>query len=109
MDVRAEKAKIWRKDYKTKDGKEFYRYSVSVSKKTDDGYVNAYIPVMFSKKSGAPEKIDNGALCAFEGFMSVDSYTNKEGNARNTPMIVIMKADFGDADSFAEAEVDIPF
>ena len=109
MEVRADKAKVWRKDFTTKDGKEFYRYSVSVSKKTDDGYVNAYIPVMFSKKSGAPDKIENGSFCAFEGFMSVDSYTDKEGNSRNTPMIVIMKADFGDTDSFAEAEEDIPF
>lgn len=109
MEVRADKAKIWRKDFEGKNGK-FYRYSVSVSKKTEEGnYVNAYIPVMFSKKSGAPDVIENGAMCAFEGFMSVDSYKDKEGNTRNTAMIVVMKADFGEADSFAEAEVDIPF
>lgn len=110
MEVRADKAKIWRKDYKTKDGREFYRYSVSVSKKNDEGnYVNAYIPVMFSKKSGAPEKIDNGAICSIAGFISVDSYTDKDGNTRNTPMIVVMEADFGDADNFTAAEEDIPF
>ena len=107
MDVKANKAKIWRKDFEGKNGA-FYKYSVSIGKKDEDGkYVNAYIPVVFSKKSGAPEKIDNGALCNFEGFMSVDSYTDKEGNTRNVPMIVIMSADF-DA-GFKEAEEDIPF
>lgn len=108
MEVRADKAKIWRKDYKTKDGREFYRYSVSVSKKNEEGkYVNAYMPVMFSKKAGAPDKIENGAMCSIEGFMSVDSYTDKDGNERNQPMIVIMSADF-DA-GFKEIEEDVPF
>lgn len=113
MEVSAKKAKIWRKDYEGRNGT-FYRYSVSVSKKTEEGnYVNAYIPVVFSRKSNAPEKISNGALCDFSGFMSVDSYTDKDGNTRNNPQIVVMKVNFDDAtegvDSFDEAEDDIPF
>ena len=113
MEVRAEKAKIWRKDIEGKNGT-FYKYSVSVSKKTQDGkYVNAYIPVIFSKKSDAPERISNGAVCDFEGFMSVESYTDREGNTRNSPQIVIMKADFADVtegvDSFSQQSDDIPF
>ena len=108
MNVSAKNAKIWRKDIEGKNGT-FYRYSVSVSKKTQDGkYVNAYIPVVFSKKSDAPEKIDNGALCDFEGFMSVESYTDREGVTRNTPQIVIMSALF-EEDGFEQAEDDIPF
>lgn len=114
MNVTAKRAKIWRKDFKTRNGEDFYRYSVSISKKTQDGrYINAYMPVMFSKKADAPEKIDNGALCDFEGFMSVDSYTDKDGNARNTPMIIIMSVEFDDptvgVDSFEQASSDIPF
>lgn len=110
MEVRADKAKIWRKDFATKDGKEFYRYSVSVSKKNEDGkYVNAYIPIRFSKKADAPEKIENGAMCSIEGFMSVETYKDKDGNERNQPMIVVMSAQFEDADSFVQAEEDIPF
>lgn len=109
MEVSEKKAKIWRKDYKNKDGKPFYRYSVSVGKRTEDGsWVNAYIPVVFSKKADAPKKIENGALCDFEGFMSVDSYTDKDGNTRTTPQIVIMSALFED-DGFSQAEEDIPF
>ena len=108
MEVSAKNAKIWRKDIEGKNGT-FYRYSVSVSKKTQDGkYVNAYIPVVFSKKSDAPEKIDNGALCDFEGFMSVESYTDREGVTRNTPQIVIMSALF-EEDGFEQAEDEIPF
>lgn len=108
MDVSAKNAKIWRKDIEGKNGT-FHKYSVSVSKKTQDGkYVNAYIPVVFSKKADAPEKIENGALCDFEGFMSVESYTDREGNTRNTPQIVIMSALF-EEDGFAQAEADIPF
>lgn len=108
MEVRADKAKIWRKDYQTKDGKEFYRYSVGVSKKNEDGtYVNAYMPVKFSKKSGAPERIENGTVCSIEGFMSVESYTDKEGNTRNNPMIIVMSAEFDTG--FEEAEEDISF
>lgn len=109
MDVSEKKAKIWRKDYQGKNG-EFYRYSVSVSKKNEDGkYVNAYIPIRFSKKADAPEKIENGAVCSFEGFMSVESFKDKEGNDRNQPMIVVMSVQFEDEDSFEQMEEDIPF
>lgn len=108
MEVSAKKAKIWRKDIDGKNGT-FHKYSVSVSKKTQDGkYVNAYIPVVFSKKADAPDKIENGALCDFEGFMSVESYTDRDGNTRNAPQIVIMSALF-EEDGFEQAESEIPF
>ena len=111
MDVRAKNVKVWRKDFEGRNGA-FYKYSVSVSRKNEDGsFVNAYIPVKFSKKSGAPEKIENGAVCDLEGFMSVESYKDKEGNTRNTPMVVVMSVKFENEneEDFAEAEEDIPF
>lgn len=113
MNVSETKAKIWRKDIEGKNGT-FYKYSVSVSKKNQDGkYVNAYIPVIFSKKADAPEKINNGAMCDFSGFMSVESYTDREGKTINTPMIVIMSVEWEDpttgVDSFSRAEEEIPF
>lgn len=108
MEVSAKNAKIWRKDIEGKNGT-FHKYSVSVSKKTQDGkYVNAYIPVVFSKKADAPDKIENGALCDFEGFLSVESYTDRDGNTRNSPQIVIMSALF-EEDGFEQAESEIPF
>lgn len=113
MDVSEKNAKLWRKDIQGKNGI-FHRYSVGVSKKTQDGkYVNAYIPVMFSKKAEAPDDIPNGALCSIEGFMSVESYTDRDGNTRNSPQIVVMKIEFDDptigADGFKQAEDELPF
>lgn len=108
MNVSEKKAKIWRKNYQGKNG-EFYRYSVSISKKTEDGkYVNAYLPIKFSKKADVPEKIENGTVCAFEGFMSVESFKDRDGNERNQPMIIAMSVQFED-DSFEQMEEDIPF
>lgn len=113
INVKATKQKIWRKDIEGRNGT-FYKYSTSVGQKNIDGdYVNAYIPVMFTKKSDAPEKIENGALCDFEGFLSVESYTDSAGRTRNNPRIVISSVKFEDpttgVDSFNAAEEDIPF
>lgn len=108
MNVSDKKAKIWRKDIQGKNG-EFYLYTVGISKKTEDGkYVNAYMPIKFSKKCDAPEKIENGAICAFDGFITVDSYKDRDGNERNQPMIIAMSAQF-EGDSFEQMEEDIPF
>lgn len=113
MDVIAKNAKIWRKDIEGRNGT-FYKYSVSVSRKSEEGkYVNAYIPVMFSRRSNAPEIIGNGTVCDFSGFISVESYTDKHGNTVNNPQIVITEVRFeGDRDdvgAFEAAEEDIPF
>ena len=112
MEVSAKKAKLWRKDIQGKNGV-FHKYTVGISKKTQDGkFVNAYMPVVFSRKAETPDEIPNGALCEFEGFMSVESYTDRDGNARNTPQIVIMSVEFDDptiGTSFEEAESEIPF
>ena len=109
IDVKADKAKVWRRDFQGKNG-EFYKYTASVSRKNDDGgYVNAYIPIRFSKKSGAPEKIENGTMCSFEGFLSVESYKDKDGNERNQPIIVAMSVEFDGEDSFEQIEEELPF
>lgn len=112
MDIIEKNARIWRKDIEGKNGT-FHKYSVGVSRKIDDKYVNAYIPVVFSKRADAPEEIPNGTKCAIEGFMSVESYTDKDGHTRNTPQIVVMSVEFDDpttgVDSFSQAEEDLPF
>lgn len=111
ISVSAKNARIWRKDFEGRNGV-FHKYSTNASKKNEDGsFTKAYIDVYFAKQAGAPKKIENGAVCDFTGFMSVDSYTDKDGNKRNIPIIVIMSAEFeGDnEEGFAEAEEDIPF
>ena len=116
MNVSDKGAKIWRKDIESKKGT-FYRYSVSVSKKREDGtYASVYVPIIFAKKANMPEKITNGAKCDYGGFLSVDERPDREGNTIRTLQIVAMNARLTDADdpsegvdSFAEAEMDIPF
>lgn len=115
MNVSEKNCRIWRKDFEGKNGT-FHRYSISFrGKKADGSYTPyCYMDIKFSKKSGAPEKITNGATCEFEGFLSADSYTNKDGKEVVTPQIVVTKVKFdGDAedvgDNFEEMSEEIPF
>lgn len=110
--------KIWRNDHEGKNGT-FYTYNISVSKKNkDDSWSNAYLKVKFAQSADAPEKISNGTVADFEGFITVDTYKNKEGKEVNQPMIMVMKLnihdderydDLKDVDSFHKAEEEIPF
>lgn len=113
MEVKEKKAKIWRSENQGANGV-WYRYSVSVSTKDADGKrISTYIPIKFAKKAGAPDEIPNGAVCDFEGFMSVDHYKAKSGEEVRRPQIIAMKVEFEDpttgVDSFEQAEVEIPF
>ena len=110
--------KIWRKDYEGQNGT-FYAYNISVSKKNqDNSWSNAYIKIKFSQSADAPEKISNGSVADFEGFLTVDTYKNKEGKEVNQPMIMVMKLNLhnderydyiDEVDSFEKAEEEIPF
>ena len=113
MDVSAKKARIWRTEMKGVNGV-WYRYSVGISRKTIDGErKTAYLPIRFAKQAEAPEEIPNGAMCDFEGFMSVDYFDSKNGEEIRRPEIVVMKVEFEDpttgVDSFEQADVEIPF
>lgn len=116
--VTFQNTKIWRKDYEGQNGT-FYTYNISVSKKNkDDSWSNAYIKVKFAQSADAPEKISNGTIADFEGFLTVDTYKNKEGKEVSQPMIMVMTLnihdderydDISDVDSFEKAEDEIPF
>lgn len=116
MNVSEKNARVWRKDIEGKNGT-FYRYTVGISKKMDDGsYLTAYMPIRFTKRANMPDKIENGAKVDFSGFLSVDPYLDKEGHEVRQIIIVAMNATLADGgdpsegvDSFAEAETDIPF
>ena len=116
MDVSAKGAKVWRKDIEGKDGT-FYRYSVSISSKREDGsWASKYMPIRFAKKANMPEKIANGAKVDFSGFLSVYEYRDEDGNTGKSFQIIAMRATLADGgdpsegvDSFESAEDDIPF
>lgn len=116
--VTFQNTKIWRKDYEGQNGT-FYTYNISVSKKNkDDSWSNAYLKVKFAQSANAPEKISNGTIADFEGFLTVDTFKNKEGKEVSQPMIMVMSLniqdegqceDISDVDSFEKAEDEIPF
>lgn len=116
MNVSEKNVRVWRKDMEGRNGT-FYRYSVGISKKTEDGsYVTAYMPIRFTKNAHMPGKIENGAKCDFNGFLSVDTYLDKDGNEVKQVVIIAMNARLTEAndptedvDSFEQAEDDIPF
>ena len=117
MDISAKNAKIWRKDIEGRNGT-FYRYTTSVSSRREDGsWASKYMPIRFAKKANMPEKIANGAQCDFSGFLSVEERPDRELGKTVTEFVIIaMRATLTDAgdptegvDSFAEAEMDIPF
>lgn len=112
MDIKGKGVRVWRKEIEGKNGT-FYRYSVSVSSKRDDGsYANKYMPIKFAKNANMPEKIANGAKCDFSGFLSVE----ERGDSIKEFVIIAMNAtliDGGDptegVDSFEQLEEDLPF
>ena len=116
MDISAKNAKIWRKDIEGRKGT-FYRYSVSISSKREDGsWASKYMPIRFAKKANMPEKIANGAKVDFSGFLSVEERPDKEGNKVTEFVIIAMRAvltDGGDptedVDSFEQLVEDLPF
>lgn len=98
--------KIWRKDFENG-----YGYSTSISGKMQDGtYKTAYLTIRFAKSAEAPEKISNGTVADFEGFLTATS-TGKV-------VLVVTKLNIQDdlptaedigVDSFSAAEEDCPF
>ena len=116
MNISEKGARVWRKDIEGRNGT-FYRYSVSINKKREDGsYARKYMPIRFAQRANMPEKIENGAKVDFSGFLSVEERPDKDGNTVTEFVIIAMNAslvDGGDptqgVDSFAEAETDIPF
>ena len=99
--------KIWRKDFE--DG---HAYSISVSTRLQDGtYKNAYMPIRFAKSAEAPEKISNGTIADFSGFLTA---TNKGQIMLMVTSLNIKDEEYPavddiDIDSFEQAIEDIPF
>lgn len=123
MNVSGEDTRVWVNEHQRQDGTKWLDYSLGISKKTESGdYVNAYMKVRFAKSVKAPEGLQNGTKMDYEGFITVDSYTDKDGKEVRRPMVMITKADFDiepkynpsqvseeQIAGFSAAEDDIPF
>lgn len=124
MNITGEDTRLWVNERQRADGSKWFDYSVGISKKTEDGhYVNTYMKVRFAKSVNIPTDLPNGTKMDYEGFITVDSYTDKEGNEVKRPMAMITKADFyiegqrpktveyseDQIAGFSAAEEDVPF
>lgn len=71
--------------------KEITKWSVSVSGKDRDGdYLNFYITVRFAgKDSVEPETDGLHTIDVENGFLSVDSWTDKKGNVQQALVLVV--------------------
>lgn len=119
IEVKGKNCKLWIKEHEGKDGNKWNTYSIGVSRKDLNGsYVNAYQDVTFTRNAGLTSDIPNGTLFDFEGWMSVKTRKDRDGNSRNYPVITVNKANFqydpqaaaeSYQDSFEQLDSDIPF
>lgn len=124
MNVNGENTRLWINERQGQNGSKWNDYSVSISKKLEDGnYINTYMKVRFSKAVKIPEQLENGTEMDFGGFLTVDNYTDRDGKEVKRPMVMITEASFNNQKlasptekysqehlaGFSAAEDDIPF
>ena len=118
LDIIGKDVKLWVNTHETRKGT-FDTYTISVSKKVEDKYVNKPVRLIFSKDTKVPNGLKSGDRVDFEGFPSLDIYTDRYGNERRDIVIFAKTVRFldheDDADEedlyagFGQAADDIPF
>lgn len=110
--------KLWVNAHERQDGSRWYSYAISTSSKDKDGnYVNKSLPVRMTKAVEIPSDLANGETVTIRGFLSNESFTDRNGEKRIEHILVAQEVDFQSrtalksepADSFSAAEDDIPF
>ena len=116
IDVTGKNVKLWKNERQGNNGNHWFEYSIGVSKKNKYGkYTNGYVRVKFGRDVVDPSEVPNGSNMNFSGYLTLDVYTNKQGEEVKRDMIMITEASFPDLalddipDSFAQADDDIPF
>lgn len=80
---------------KSKDKRTYTKWSATISGKDDnDEWVNFYINVKFvGKDSAEPETDGLHTIDIMNAFWSVNTFTNKDGDTVNSPVIVVTSND----------------
>lgn len=95
MNVSGENAKLWINERTRADGSTWNDYSIGVSKKKEDGtYTSKYMKVRFAKSVNVPQGLPNGVSVDYNGFLTVDEYTDRDGNEVKNLMAMITEASF---------------
>lgn len=97
---------VFGNELKTRKGKPFLSYSTTVGKKNDEGeWENLYFNVGF-RKYADPEICDGFDIIVKDGFLSFDTWTDKNGNVHRDPRVVVL--DFEIVDTMEERYNDDP-
>lgn len=75
---------------KGKKKKEFVKWSTTIGRKDEDGeYVNYYLRVRFAGDASEPETDGLHQIDVGNAFLSVESYTNRDGDDVVNPVLVV--------------------
>ena len=97
ININGKNEKLWKNERVGKNGGTWFDYSISVSKKAQDGnYVNSYMKVKFSSKLTIPNELPNGVQMDFEGFLTPDVYKDRSGQEVKRTMIMVTNVKFHD-------------
>lgn len=117
IDIKGKNVKLWKNEHETKDGRKFCTFSVSASRKMQDGtYRNKSVKLNTSKTIKIPNDVPSGTMVDFEGFLTLDVYTDRDGNEKSEVAIFVTDLKYqeffpsaDDDDSFEQMAEDIPF
>lgn len=77
--------------------KKFVKWSTTVGRKDEDGeYVNYYLRVRFAGDASEPETDGLHQIDVGNAFLSVESYTNRDGDDVVNPVLVVTENDILD-------------
>lgn len=74
------------------DNGNFINYTTAISRKTESGYEDVWVSVLFPKK--AKPDIDERFEIDMKGFMSVRSWDDDRGNHHALPCVYVQEYDF---------------
>ena len=83
-------AAIYTNEIEYKKGKTFFKSSIGLSSKDEQGeYHTFYLDLKFVKDAEAPEDAGKHVIEINKAFLSCEYWTDKDGNERTKPVLVI--------------------
>lgn len=87
---------VFGNERKTRKGKPFISYAATVGRKDQDGkWHNMYFNVGFPKDED-PEIVGGFRITVKSGFLSFDTFTDKDGYEHHTPRVVVTAFEFAE-------------